>query len=322
MILSASRRTDIPAFYSEWFYNRVKEGFVYVRNPMNIHQISNIPINPNIVDCIVFWTKNPNAMLPRLQEIDSFNYYFQFTINPYSQTLETFVPKKEIIIDTFKKLSDKIGSNRIIWRYDPILLTDEISLDYHIRYFESIAKRIASYTNKCIVSFIDNYKKTERNMKHTSVRELTESEIWIISKSIAEISKVYNIEIQTCAEKYNLIKFGIKQGRCIDNVTIEDITGYKIDSKKDKNQRTECGCIESIDIGEYNTCGHNCLYCYANYNQTEVQKKKQNHFSDSPLLIGTVSDKDVIKDRCCVSFRRQGLFEDNPVSSSINKNKL
>jgi DNA repair photolyase len=308
MIISASRRTDIPAFYSEWFYNRVKEGFVYVRNPMNIHQISNIPINSDIVDCIIFWTKNPNAMLPRLKEIDNFNYYFQFTINPYSQTLETFVPKKEVLIETFKKLSDKIGNKRVIWRYDPILLTDKINLDYHIKYFESIAKRLSSFTNKCTISFVDNYKKTERNLKQTTARELIEEEIWKVSKSIVDISKTYNIEIQTCAEKYDLSKFGITHGKCVDIAIIEEIAGYQIDSKKDKNQRSECGCIESIDIGEYNTCGHNCLYCYANFNHNEVIKKKQSHNPDSPLLIGTVSDKDVIKNRCCVSFRRQGLF--------------
>jgi DNA repair photolyase len=261
-------------------------------------------------------------MLPRLKEIDDFSYYFQFTINPYSQALETFVPKKDVIIDTFKKLSDKIGNRRVIWRYDPILLTNEISLDYHVKYFESIAKRLSSFTNKCTISFVDNYKKTERNLKQTTARELTEEEIWKVSKSIVEISKTYNIDVQTCAEKYDLSKLGITHGKCVDNAIIEEIAGYQIDSKKDKNQRSECGCIESIDIGEYNTCGHNCLYCYANFNHAEVIKKKQNHNPDSPLLTGTVSDKDVIKNRCCVSFRRQGLFENIPVLSRINKNIL
>jgi DNA repair photolyase len=309
MILSVSRRTDIPAFYSEWFYNRVKEGFVYVRNPMNIHQISKILINPDVVDCIVFWTKNPQTMIHRLDEIKNFNYYFQFTINPYNQSIESFVPKKGNIIDTFKTLSDKIGKNRIVWRYDPILLADNISADYHIKYFESIAKRLASYTNKCTISFIDFYKKTERNLKQTTAVELNESEIWYISKAIAEIAKGYGIEIQSCAEKYDLESLGIKHGSCVDSFLIENIIGFPIESKKDKNQRKECGCIESIDIGEYNTCGHNCLYCYANFNSDEVQKKKEKHISTSPLLIGSITDKDIIKERSVFSLRRKGLFD-------------
>ncbi|GHU60039.1 hypothetical protein FACS189411_17390 [Bacteroidia bacterium] len=305
MILSVSRRTDIPAFYSDWFYNRVKEGFVCVRNPMNIHQISKIPINPDIVDCIVFWTKNPNAMMARLNEIDEFNYYFQFTINPYNRSIESFVPKKEFVIDTFKRLADKIGANRVIWRYDPILISNEIDINYHIKYFETLAKRLSSYTKKCVISFIDNYKKTERNVQAIAARELDNNEIQSLSKALVEISKTYNIEIQSCAEKYDLENIEIKHGKCIDNELIEQITGFAIETKKDRSQRKECGCIESIDIGEYNTCRHNCLYCYANYNHTEVQKKVERHIQTSPLLIGDVTPIDIIIDRKCCSLKKK-----------------
>ena len=143
MILSVSRRTDIPAFYSEWFYNRIKEGFVYVRNPMNIHKVSKILLSPDVIDCIVFWSKNPGPMLSRLDELKDYMYYFQFTVNPYDKGLELGVPRKEGIINTFKELSEKIGPKRVIWRYDPILLTDSMGIDYHVRYFEEIAKRLA-----------------------------------------------------------------------------------------------------------------------------------------------------------------------------------
>lgn len=309
MILSASRRTDIPAFYSDWFYNRIKEGFVFVRNPMNIHHISKININPDIVDCIVFWTKNPKKMMSRLNELNNYNYYFQFTINPYNQQLELNVPRKNNIIETFRELSEKIGSNKVIWRYDPILLSNDININYHIRYFEEIAKRLTSLTNKCTISFIDNYKKTEKNLKETSSRELIDEEIMTLSKELVKIASCYNIEIQTCAEKIDLETVGIKHGKCIDNVIIEDIVGYQLETKKDKNQRFECGCIESIDIGEYNTCLHNCLYCYANFNKEQVLLKREKHNPFSPLLIGDVTDKDIIKERCLVSLRRKGLFE-------------
>jgi hypothetical protein len=308
MILSVSRRTDIPAFYSDWFFKRVKEGFVYVRNPMNIHHISRIPINTDVVDCIVFWSKNPSPMLSRLNEIAAYKYYFQFTLNPYNKALECNVPKKAGIFDVFKKLSDKIGPDKIIWRYDPILLSDEIDIDYHLKYFEVIANTLKGFTNTCIISFIDSYKKTERNLKTTTARELTEFEINKLSKELTFIVKDNNMKLQTCAEKYELSDFGITHGRCIDNELIEKITGHKIDTQKDKNQRDECGCITSIDIGEYNTCNHNCLYCYANFNRNIVEKKLKEHNPESPLLIGNIDEKDTVHER--------------KVSSIINKNPL
>jgi hypothetical protein len=148
-----------------------------------------------------------------------------------------------------------------------------------------------------------------RNLKQTTVVELNESDVWTISKAIVEIAKSYGIEVQSCAEKYDLENVGVKRGRCIDPVIIEDIIGYSIESRKDKNQRKECGCMESIDIGEYNTCGHNCLYCYANFNHDEVIKKKERHITTSPLLIGDITEKDIVNDRNVFSLRRKGLFD-------------
>ncbi len=303
MILSVSRRTDIPAFYSTWFFNRIKEGFVYVRNPMNIHQISKIILTPQLIDCIVFWSKNPKPMLSRLKELDAYNYYFQFTINPYDTLLEKYVPKKHDVIDTFKALSDTIGPNRVIWRYDPILFTNTINIDYHKEYFARLIERLHKYTNHCTLSFIDNYKKTERNLKNTSARDLTEQEVLNISQFIAKTASEYNIEVQTCAEKYDLHQFGIIAGKCIDDILISEIAGQTIRVKKDKYQRSECGCITSIDIGEYNTCCHNCLYCYANFNQGKVATQHKLHDPNSPLLIGHVGDDDIIKERKIESFR-------------------
>lgn len=309
MILSVSRRTDIPAFYSDWFFNRVKDGFVYVRNPMNIHQVSEIRITPDVVDCIVFWTKNPEKMLCRLDEIRNYNFYFQFTINPYNKLLEQQVPKKERIIDVFKKLSDKIGKNKVIWRYDPILFTNDIDINYHVKYFEEIARRLQHYTNRCVISFIDNYKKIENNLKNTHVRELSNSEIITLATKLVEIAKLYNIEVLSCSEKINLENLGVRHGKCIDDRIIEQITGYKLNVKKDRNQRLECGCIESIDVGEYNTCPHNCLYCYANFNKESVQKKREKHNPLSPLLVGELdSCQDIVKKRSVKLLKTEFLF--------------
>lgn len=308
MILSVSRRTDIPAFYSEWFFNRIKEGFVCVRNPMNRHQISRIKLDPTLIDCIVFWSKNPKPMLKQLHLLNEYMYYFQITINPYNIGLEIGVPKKDSIIETFKSISEKLGSRRVIWRYDPILLSNEIDVFYHFKYFEAIASRLSGYTDTCVISFVDQYKKTQRNLRNTTVREANLNEMFILAEGIVNIASVYGINVQSCAEEIDLINFGIHHGRCIDNVLIEDLLGVKLEVIKDKNQRLECGCVQSIDIGEYNTCSHNCLYCYANYNMEMVSRNKLRHNPYSPLLIGDIVSSDIVKDRNIQSFKRNTLF--------------
>ena len=309
MILSVSRRTDIPAFYSEWFFNRIQEGYVCVRIPMNVHQVSKINLSPDLIDCIVFWSKNPYPMLSRLDELSRYMYYFQFTINPYDTVLEQYVPGKKHIIETFKRLSDKISPDRVIWRYDPIILTDEISVDYHIRYFEEIAKRLHTYTKTCVISFVDLYKKTEKNLKGASLREPNFSEMFNLAAHMALIASKYGMRVQTCAEKIELESVGIVHGHCIDSVLIEDLLGVKLVVSKDKNQRPECGCVQSIDIGEYNTCAHNCKYCYANFNKEKVALRFMQHNPKSPLLIGEIGVDDKVTERKIFSFiSRDVLF--------------
>lgn len=302
MILSASRRTDIPAFYSDWFFNRLKEGFVLVRNPMNIHQVSRVTLSPEVIDCIVFWSKNPKPMLARLDELKDYMYYFQFTINPYDRGLELGVPRKEGIISTFKELSEKIGLKRVIWRYDPILLTENMGVDYHVRYFEEIAKRLEGYTNMCVISFVDLYQKTQRNLKDTTAREPSQNEMIEIASKLCATAKKYGITIQTCAEEIALESVGIKHGKCIDSALIEDLLDVKLVVDKDPNQRKECGCVQSIDIGEYNTCAHGCKYCYANFKDGVVAANRAAHDVNSPLLIGNLGPEDKVTERKLFSF--------------------
>ena len=309
MILSVSRRTDIPAFYSEWFFNRLKDGFVDVRNPMNIHQISRINIKPDVVDCIVFWTKNPQKMIDRLKELDEYNYYFQFTINPYDIKIEENVPLKSKIIETFKDLSDKIGPERVIWRYDPILLSENIDINYHIKYFKVLLKRLKGYTNQCVISFVDLYKKTVSNTKDLGIYEPSELQMRKLAISFVEIAKDYNMRIVSCSEKINLEEEGIDHGHCIDPMVIEKICNYAIKTTKDKNQRKECGCIESIDIGAYNTCNHKCKYCYANFNEEQVKNQSLKHIPTSSLLIGEIQNNDIVKERKVHLLKTDSLFE-------------
>ena len=297
MILSVSRRTDIPAFYWEWFLNRVKAGFVDVRNPMNIHQVSRIDIRPNVVDCIVFWTKNAGNIIPHLDQLKDYKYYFQYTINPYNKLIEENVPLKKDIIENFRFLSEIIGPNRVIWRYDPILLTGNINIEYHLRYFEELAKRLQGYTQRCVISFVDLYKKTVSNTRDLMMREPTDNEMHILAQKLSIIAKNYKMEVLSCSENIDLDAEGVKHGCCIDRNLIEKIVGYKIDVKKDKNQRKECGCVESVDLGAYNTCLHACKYCYANFNNAKVHTLSQMHNPLSTLLVGELDETDVVKER-------------------------
>ncbi|NMM61669.1 DUF1848 domain-containing protein [Clostridium sp. P21] len=304
MILSASRRTDIPAFYSEWFFNRIREGFVLVRNPFNTKQISKISLSPEVVDCIVFWTKNPKRMIKKLEEVKKYNYYFQFTLNSYDKTLEKNVPEKKYLINTFIKLSQKIGKDKVIWRYDPIILTDKFTKEYHYRWFEYLVKRLSPYTNKCVISFLDLYKKTERNLKSINILPLNKDDMFDFARKFSKIASEYNLIIETCSEEVELSKFNINHGRCIDDKLVSDIIDEKLFIDKDSTQREVCGCVKSIDIGAYNTCNHNCLYCYANFSRECVEKNLLKHNKKSPLLFGDLNGDEKITDRKMKTYRR------------------
>jgi hypothetical protein len=294
MIISASRRTDIPSFYGEWFINRINEGFLFVRNPFNNSVVYRVDINPDVVDCIVFWTKNPKPFLNKLQFLGQYNYYFLYTVTPYDKTLEKNLPDKKEIINTFRLLSDRLGGEKVIWRYDPVIYTDRINMDYHLKSFEYISKALSGHTRKCIISFIHMYSKCERNLKGTDARELTTDEIYDMAKIMVQIAGSYNIEIESCALKTDLSPYGINPGSCINKTLIEQITGKQLKIGKDKNQRKECNCFESIDIGAYNTCLNNCLYCYANYNFETVMQNFKRHDPESPFLTGRSTDKDTV----------------------------
>jgi DNA repair photolyase len=264
MIISASRRTDIPAFHAEWFFERVKEGVVRTKNPRNVRQIKEIILSPDAVDCIVFWSKNPGPMLDKLHLIDEYPYYFHFTLNAYNSDMECAVPKRDERIETFIRLAERITPPRVIWRYDPVLLNDDYTVSYHVESFGEIARQLKGYTEKVIFSFIDFYKKADKKIKHLNVKETSAEEKNSIAHNLSAIAAENGFSIDTCAEDIDLSKYNISHGRCIDDRLISKISGRNLDVKKDKNQRAECGCVAAADIGEYNSCSHGCLYCYAN----------------------------------------------------------
>ncbi|MBH1941585.1 DUF1848 domain-containing protein [Mobilitalea sibirica] len=297
MILSASRRTDLPAFYSDWFMNRLKEGYVLTRNPMNPLQVSKITLSPKVIDCIVFWTKDPANIIDKLPELDAmgYQYYFQFTLTPYNKELEQNLRDKQDIIRTFLMLSEKIGKEKVLLRYDPVILNDIITIEYHRNSFEALCKQLTDYTEICTISFVDLYSKLKKAVSKHLIREITDDEKYQLARYFSDIGRDYGIEIRSCCEKLDLKEYGIKPSSCIDQKTIEKVCGYSIDAKQDNNQRTGCGCIQSIDIGVYNTCKNGCVYCYANDNASSVEKNYHSHNSYSDLLIGTVNPNVKIK---------------------------
>ncbi len=298
MILSVSRRTDIPNYYSEWFYNRIKEGFLYVRNPMNVHQISEIKITPDVVDCIVFWTKNPLPMMERLDELKAYHYYFQFTLTGYGNDVEANVPdKKASMIPIFCDLSNKIGRERVVWRYDPIFFSDKYTAQYHLKAFRSIAEALNGYTDKCVISFVDIYTKNRKRMESLSGYDLDEGELREFARELSGIANDNRMEIGSCAEKIELGGCGIVHNCCIDKILIEKITGCKLKVGKDKNQRPECGCVESVDVGTYHTCKNGCAYCYANESEKSVARNASKYDPASPLLCSHVEAGDRVRQR-------------------------
>lgn len=312
MILSVSRRTDIPNYYADWFYNRVKEGFVYVRNPMNPHQVSKIVISPETVDCMVFWTKNPGPMIGRLEELNAYDYYFQFTLTGYGKDIERNVPhKKEIMIPIFQELAEKIGKKKVVWRYDPILFTKVYTPEYHMKAFEQIAEALRGYTERCVISFVDVYARNQRNLKAAGAYDLDLSALREFCKTVCGIAGKNEMTVGSCAERMDLEDCGIEHNCCIDKKIIENITGCEIKAGKDKNQRPECGCLESVDIGTYHTCKNGCLYCYANDSQESVMKNSGRYDMDSPLLCSALTKEDRVTERNVTSFkvRQISLFD-------------
>lgn len=307
MIISASRRTDIPSFYTDWFLKRIQEKQVWVRNPMNAHQISRIDLSPEVVDGIVFWTKNPKPILERLKELKDYAYYFQYTINPYGREIEEHLPPLKERMELFKTLSEMIGKERVIWRYDPIILNNTYNLQYHLEQFAYMADELAPYTKKCVFSYLDFYTKMKNRMKQMGIRPADREEKEYLEEAFSKTASRCGIVLETCAEDIDLEKYGILHGRCIDDKLLSQIIECPLKVEKDKNQRLECGCAASIDIGLYNTCKNGCVYCYANLNQELTIENNVKYDRNSPLLCSALGDKDIVKDRNVKSLKERQL---------------
>ena len=292
MIINTECRTDIPAFYSKWLMNRIREGYVLVRNPYYPEQVTKYNLSPNVVDCLAFCTKNPEPMLKYLDELKIYKQYWFVTITPYGKDIEPNVAEKEKVIESFKTLSKYIGPNSIGWRYDPIFINEEFDVKRHIQCFENIAKQLKGYTYNCTISFLDLYEKVKRNAP--DLRTTTKEEEIEIAKAFAKIGKQNNMTIISCCEKNYLAEYGLKCNGCMSQEIIEKSIQCTLKPPKKKNLRQECNCLMGNDIGAYNTCGHLCKYCYANVNKTLVIENMKKHNEKSPFLIGENSEYDKI----------------------------
>ena len=293
MILNISGRTDIVAFYSEWLMNRLKDGFVDVRNPFNPKMISRI--NFDDVDLLFFCTKNPIPILDKLKYIKH-NVYFHVTLTPYKKDIEPNVPDKNLIIDAIKKLSLTIGKENVVVRYDPVFINDTYTLDYHIRAFDKVCELLDGYVNKILISFIDDYKNVRNNYNVLKYRKLNENDYKVIGTSFSQSAKKHNIVVHTCAEERNLTEYGFIKDECLSKELALKLTG-KVYKKWKARKNVPCECVEMVDIGVYNSCKHYCKYCYANFDEKQVNDNYNKHNPKSSLLIGELSSDDIIKIR-------------------------
>ncbi|MFA5256195.1 MAG: DUF1848 domain-containing protein [Candidatus Omnitrophota bacterium] len=293
-IISASRRTDIPAFYSEWFMNRIRAGHCVVSNPFNANQVSYVSLSPRDVHAIVFWTRDPKPLIKYLPELDrkGYKYYFQYTVIGYPESIDPKSPPIASAVKTFCELSELIGRDKVVWRYDPILYSNRTPLGWHIKRISYLIERLKSHTRRMIVSFIDPYRKTRIGMARGAGSGLHLApdafEIpaydrlagWMGKKAAAA-----GLEIQTCAEGVDLERFGIKHGKCVDNDLIGRFLDVAVSKRKDPSQRKLCGCVISKDIGANNTCLFGCRYCYATSSVETAMVNYRKHDPKDPALI-------------------------------------
>lgn len=293
MILNVSGRTDIVAFYSKWFLNRLKEGYVDVRNPFNPNLVSRIDFDD--VDLILFCTKNPIPIVDKLGDI-KIPYIFHVTITPYKDDIEPNLPSKSKIIEAVKKISTRVGIDNIYVRYDPIFISEKYNIEYHIKAFTKLCSLLKGYVKTIIVSFIDNYKNVRKNLPYLKYRSFTEEDYKLIGENFSKIAKNNNMVVQTCFEERNLTEYGFIKGECMSKELAFKLTG-KTYKKWQARKGSACNCVELVDIGVYNSCNHLCKYCYANYDESKVKININNHDINSSLLIGHINSNDIIKPR-------------------------
>ena len=307
MILNTGGRTDIVQYYSEWLLNRFNEGVVYSRNPFYPNKVTRYFLTPDKIDCVVFCSKNYEPILERLSEItEKFNTYFFYTITVYGKDVEPNVPAIDKSIETLFKLEKIVGKNRIAWRYDPVLLTENYTINYHLNTFEDMAQKLSGHIDRCIFSFVEMYKKLSLNMPE--IITLNDEQKLLLAKGLASIAQKYKIKLQTCATNIDYTNFGIQTSGCMTLDILGKANGVKFKDLKHRGMRKNCNCIETKDIGAYDTCPNGCKYCYANSTPKRALENYKLHDKNSLILLGKINDSDIIQQGNQKSFL---LFDQN-----------
>lgn len=294
MIINTGQRTDIPAFYSKWFMNRIREGYVLVRNPYYPSLVTKFLLNPDVVDVIGFCTKNPRPMFKYLDELKPFGQFWYISITGFDKDIEPNVPSIDQVIEDFKFLSYKVGKNAIALRYTPIIINEKYTLQRHIDTFEYITSKLEGYTSLAVFGFVDIYDKLKRN--HPEIIDCDDSLKIIIAKEFLKIANKHHMELRLCSKEKWLSSYGIDVNGCMRLEDYERAIGFSLtQTKKMEARRGYCTCYLSNDIGSYNSCLHLCSYCYANGNPNLVLSNFKKHDDDSPFLIGNISPDDKIR---------------------------
>ncbi len=303
MIIQTGMRTDIPAFYYEWFLNRIREGYVLVRNPYHPSSVTRYSLSPDVVDLIAFCTKNPEPMLSNMEALQPYGQYWFVTITPYGKEIEPHVPDKEKVMESFKRLSELCGVDSVGWRYDPVFIDQEHSVEWHIAEFEKMAGVLSGYTRTCVISFLDIYRKVKRNFP--GAEEVAKADRLRLGKAFIGIGAKYGMTIRPCAEGKELEPYGADCSGCMTVQTFETaLHGNLSVPKRRSNQRGgQCACLLGVDIGAYDTCGHLCKYCYANTNAALVRENMRKHDPRSPFLVGNSMPGDVVHEAVQKSWR-------------------
>jgi hypothetical protein len=300
MIISASRRTDIPAFYADWFMRRIRAGYCEVPHPFQPARISRVSLAPPDVDVIAFWTRNPRPLFVHLPELDrlAYRYYFLFTLMANPRPLDPLAPPPEVSQTIFAQLSRRIGPERVIWRYDPIVLSNLTPPEWHAEVFERLAGALRALTSRCIISLVDIYRKLQPRLRCLAgqglhVRRARVDEIEGLLRRFAESARSHGMELATCAEAADLRRLGIRTGKCIDDDYIRRIFDLEVSARKDPAQRRDCRCVVSRDIGAYDTCPFACAYCYACSSPERARANYARHDPAAPALLPPPFTRDV-----------------------------
>lgn len=305
MILHTGNRTDIPAFYSEWFYNRIREGYVLVRNPYNEKFVTRYKLLPEIIDLIVFCTKNPAPMLKDFELLGKFGQLWYVTITAYGKGIEPGVPDKNEVIRAFKELSLRLGKDACVWRYDPVLVYEKYTVAQHIRSFEKICQTLSGFTDTCVISFVELYEKVKANFPELRCVSLEEQRT--LCAAFSEIASGYGMRIKLCGKSLlnnaQLLSYGVDTSGCMTEEVMEKALKVPFNIPPYKSARKECSCYLGFDIGAYNSCAHFCRYCYANSNREKVLANMKVHDPCSPFLIGNKKTDDEIHDAVQFSFK-------------------